>query len=185
MQVQVSTLHGTIITVPLQPSMLVSSFKQQCIETSPFHLFPLSVNADLAHMMRNCKKDGIRVSTFDGQLLDDGKPIGSQVDTLDTLFKLVFMKQYELNQEDNAMISEFAGHFENTRPAGLIVTMPLYQTQFVAMPVLGGGERRNHLLGILYQHIETQRHVRLQAAGADPRAWTQPGLTVTRIDVFA
>ena len=152
MQVQVSTLHGTIITVPLQPSMLVSLFKQQCIETSPFHLIPLSVNADLAYMMRNCNLDdliGIRVSTWDGQLLDDGKSIGSQVKTLDTLFKLVFMKQYDLNQEDMAMVREFAGNGSHTRPSELIVTMPLYQTQFVVMPVFGGAGRTNDLLGIL------------------------------------
>ena len=191
MQVQVSTLHGTIITVPLQPSMLVSLFKQQCIETSPFHLIPLSVNADLAYMMRNCNLDdliGIRVSTWDGQLLDDGKSIGSQVKTLDTLFKLVFMKQYDLDQDDLAMMREFAGlgHrnrlvASDTRPSGLIVTMPLYQTQMVVMPVFGGAGRRNHLLGILYQHSETQRHVQLQECGVDPSV-VDPSCPVTRAE---
>ena len=182
----VSTLHGTLIRVPLQLDMLVSVFKHACLQGSPFHLIPLSVNADLAYMMRHCNIDdlfGLRVSTWDGQLLDDGKSIGSQVDTLDTLFKLVFMKQYDLNQEDMAMVREFAGNVHASRH-GLIATMPLYQTQFVVMPVFGGAGRRNHLLGILYQHSETQRHVQLKECGVDPSD-VDPSCPVTLTEVLA
>ena len=92
--VDVSTLHGTIITIHVDPKELVGNFKKECMDVSPFHLTPLRINADLAHLMKDCKIDdliGFRVSTSEGQLLDDAETIRSQV-TTGTLLKLVFMK---------------------------------------------------------------------------------------------
>ena len=98
----VSTLHGAIVTIHVDPKELVGNFKNECMDVSPFHLTPLRINDDLAHLMRECTIDdllGFRVSTSNGNLLDDAVTIGSQV-TTGTLLKLVFMKQYELDHEE-------------------------------------------------------------------------------------
>ena len=100
-------------------------------------------------------------------------------DILLTTCSFPIMKQYDLNQEDMAMVREFAGNGSHTRPSELVVTMPLYQTQFVVMPVFGGAGRTNDLLGILYQHSETQRHVQLKECGVDPSV-VDPSCPVTR-----
>ena len=84
----ISTLQGTIIQVECEPSTVVRDFKQQCIEASPFHLSPLIVNVDLAHLMKDYdpdepfvvrRYDGIRVVHWNGNFMDDCKSIASQV----------------------------------------------------------------------------------------------------------
>ena len=165
----VSTLHGTIITIPVEPSMFVWGVKQKCMDASPFHLTPLNINADLAHLMRDCSIDaviGIKLSTWDGKLLQDGETIGSQVSTSNTLFKLVFMKQYELNHNERDMVMKFANLAHGI--SSIDVRMPQYGTQFVVRPVWGGGSRSNHILGLLYQHSGTEHHCQLKRSGVDP-----------------
>lgn len=85
-------------------------------------------------------------------MLQDGGTIGSQVSTLDTLFKLVFMKQYDLDHNDLDMVLELANLAHGT--SSLCVTMPLYGIQFEVHPVFGGGSRPNHILGPLHQHMD-------------------------------
>jgi hypothetical protein len=167
--IDVSTLHGTIITIPVEPRMLVRCVKQKCMDASPFHLTPLEINADLAHLMRDCSIDdliGIRLSTWDGRLLQDGETIGSQVSTINTLFKLVFMKQYDLNHHEMAMAMEFANLARGI--SHIAVRMPQYDTHFFVRPVWGDGSRSNHILGLLYQHSGTEHHCQLKGSGVNP-----------------
>ena len=147
--VAVSTLHGIFITIDVKPSMPVWCFKQACMDESPWHPTPLKVNADLGHLVKTCNIDnliGFRLATWDGQLLQDGETIGSQVSTIDTLFKLVFMKQYDLDHTDLDMVMEFANLAHGT--SSLCVTMPLYGIKFELHPVFGGGSRSNQILGL-------------------------------------
>ena len=174
MEVSVSTLQGTLIQVLVQPDMLVSALKMKCIEDSPFHMetsSALQTNADLAHVMRNsnvaqCIR-GVRLSTWYGKLLDDGQSIGSQVETLDMLFKMVFMQQYNLSKAEWAMIKTFADPAQRT--AGLVVTAPNHQTQFIVRPVWGGDDRPNAILGIIYNHCDTETHCQLMESGVHPK----------------
>ena len=125
--VNVFTLHGTIVTIHVDPKELVESFKEKCIGESPFHLTPLKINADLVHLMRDCKIDnkiGKRVSTWDGQLLDEKETIESHV-TTDTLLKLAFMKQYELDNSEREMAMTF---YQAHGPSEIDVCMPQYGT---------------------------------------------------------
>ena len=168
--VAVPALHGTLITIDVKPSMPVWCFKQACMDESPWHLTPLKVNADLGHLVNNCNIDnliGFRLATWDGQLLQDGETIGSQVSTIDTLFKLVFMKQYDLDHNDLDMVMEFANLAHGT--SSLCVTMPLYGIQFEVHPVFGGGSRSNQILGLLHQHMDSAAHCRAMKHGVDPR----------------
>ena len=174
MALTVSTLQGTLIKVPAQPDTLVYALKMKCIEASPFHMetsSALQTNADLAHVMRNskpteCIRD-VRLSTWDGKLLNDEELIGSQVDTLDVLFKMVFMQQYNLSNEEWPMLREFADYEKRT--AALVVTAPIHQTQFVARPVFGGEDRPNAILGIIYNHFETETHCQLMERDVHPK----------------
>ena len=149
--------------------MHVQRFKQTCMNESPWHLTPLKINVDFAHITNSCKIDdpiGFRMSTFDGEMLDDSKTIGSQVADIDTVFKLVFMKQYDLNTNEKAMCNQFAD--AACRTSALVVTMPQYGTEFVVEPVWGSEEKSRDILGIIYQHRTTYDHCELLKRGVDP-----------------
>ena len=96
--------------------------------------------------MRYCKIDntiGKTVTTWDGQLLDEKETIESQVAT-DTLLKLVFMKQYELDNSEREMAMTF---YQGHAPSEIDVCMPQYGTHLVVRLVWGGGERSTPYLG--------------------------------------
>ena len=170
----ISTLQGTIIQVDCEPSSVVRDFKQQCIDESDFDLTPLGVNVDLAGLMTVAgltKWEGVRVATLHGELLDDDRSIGSQMIFDENLFlcKLVFMKQgmAHLTPSERTQIAHFAdparfcaGYYMNLLPHG---------TPFVVLPVWGGVDRANEILGVLYQHKTTAEHCRMMQQGVDPR----------------
>ena len=70
------------------------------------------------------------------------------------------------------------------RTSGLIVTKPKGETTFVVRPVFGGADRPNAILGILYQHNDTEKHCQLKESGVDPRV-VDTTCQVTRVDVSA
>ena len=80
------------------------------------------------------------------------------------MFKLVFMKQYNFSGNENVLLSKFAQGYSDS-----VVTMGQYGTQFIVMPVWGGADRPNHILGIFYQHARTSFHCQLAVRGVDPR----------------
>ena len=165
MLADVSTLHGTLITIAVEPKMPIALLKSKCIRASPFQHSPLSINADLSCLMKdgnvedltNATRNGIRVSTWDGQLLPDADVLKDDLlsteEHVHTLFKLVLIKRYNLNYRDTEMAQTFAARPQRK----LDVTMEMYGTQFVVKPVWGDGERHNHILGLLYKHKATDR----------------------------
>ena len=86
--------------------------------------------------------------------------------TIDTLFKLVFIKQYDLDHNDRDMVMEFANLAHGT--SSLCVITPLYGTQFDVHLVFGGGSRSNQILGLLHQHVDIAAHCRAMKHGVDP-----------------
>ena len=176
-EVGISTLHGNIINLRVDPNIAVSAFKQQCMDASLFHLTPLAINVDLAFLMKlryskpadsqRSMWDGVRVALVDAQILDDRQSLGSQVALEDGgfLFKLVFVKQYHMDHDDMVFLHSLIAE-NKTRVA---VNAPKYGTPFVAMPVLGGEARARVVVGLFYQHKETEYHCNLKLRGVDPR----------------
>ena len=169
--VGVSTLHGDLITVAVEPNMKVSNFKKEIMRASPWQIIPLAVNADLAHLMGGCILDdlvGIRVSTYDGQLLQDQETIGSQVMMVDTHYKLVFMKQHDVDHKDMEMVMEFANlsNWDNPDEMMIDVHMP-HGTEFVVRLVWGGIERSNSIIGLCFTHKTTESHCEMKLYGID------------------
>ena len=174
-QVGISTLHGQIIDLWVDPNIVVSAFKQRCMDASPFHLTPLRINVDLAFLMKkrdskpadsqHGRWDGVRVAHWDGRFLDDMQPLGSQVvlGGGGFLFKLVVMKQCHLDEDDKVLLGILA-----TRTSKCVVRAPEYDTPFVAMAVWGGADREGHVLGLFYQHEKTDGHCSLQLHNVDP-----------------
>ena len=150
--------------------MLVMEFKQKCMEDIHWQITPLAVNADLAYVMSNCTLDdliGTRVSTWEGDLLQDAATLGSQVNpTIDTLYKLVFMKQCDLTRDEKEMVMEFADLSKRT--SGLVMHLPS-DTLVVVEPVWAGPKKSKRILGILYQHAKTKEHCNLMSHGVHPR----------------
>jgi hypothetical protein len=170
MLVSVSTLHGLLLHIDVNPTMLVMEFKQCILNDIHWQISPLASNADLAYLMAGCILDdlvGIRVSTYDGVLLQDAATLGSQVKpTIDTLYKVVFMKQFDLTNNENSMLMEFANLAKRT--SGLVMHLPS-GTLVVVEPVWAGPRRYNHILGILYQHSHTKQHCNMMGQGVHPR----------------
>ena len=168
--VAISTLHGKIISLPVEPDTIVSAFKQECLDACPGYA-PLAVNADWAEVMVNSLDiwgEGVRIAHVDGPLLQDAQSIGSQVHLGHNLFlfKMCFMRQTHFNARENAMIADFADDSKST--SGYIVD-GTHGTQFVVRPVWGCQNRAEEILGVLYQHRETERHCQLMERGVDPR----------------
>ena len=104
--------------------------------------------------------------------MDDCKSIASQGGHLgedEFMFKLVFMKEYNFSGNDKVLLSKFAQGYSDS-----VVTMGQYGTQFIVMPVWGGADRLNHILGIFYQHAKTGHHCELAGRGVDPREVAGP-----------
>jgi hypothetical protein len=173
--VGVSTLHGTIIHVSVKADTMVSALKKQCIDESDFELTPLRVNVDLAGLLTVshplAKYEGVRLVTLDGSFLQDDRSIGSQVTLAENifLFKLVFMKQHmeHFTSTERTQMMHFADAARKT--SGYILHLSPYNTPFVVMPVWGGVDRPNAILGLFYQHKATAEHARLMSNGVDPR----------------
>ena len=83
------------------------------------------------------------------------------------MFKLVFFKQTNLSHRDNAMIADFADRGKEA--SGYIVSLPPNDTQFVVMPVWGGVDRPDAILGVIYQHKATEEQCNFFLREVDPR----------------
>ena len=127
---------------------------------TPIHLAsPVSINVDLAAMAASGGK--LRISTWDGYLLQDHEVVPEQ----HRLLKLVFMKHADLSASDMRMVNAFA-----QQPcATLKVNMKAYGIELVAKLVFEGGERQNHILGIFYQHRNTKYHCELKIRSGSSR----------------
>ena len=190
--VGISTLHGNIIHIEVEAHTLVRAFKQQCMDESQLDVptplvSAMKVNVDVAHLMRSSgpaqnEWEGVRLAHWSGNFLDDHKTMGSQVTLWQTdlfMFKLVFFKQTNLSHRDNAMIADFVDHGKDT--SGYIVSLPHNDTQFVVMPLWGGVDRPDDILGVIYQHKATEEHCSLMLRGVDPR-WVDTKFNALKVD---
>ena len=82
------------------------------------------------------------------------------MDPIGTLYKLVFMKQYNVDENESAMVKELADRTRRTR--GLIVPFPS-GTEFVVYPMWGIGARSNATFGIFYQHWNIEQHCNIMS----------------------
>ena len=129
---------------------------------------------DLAELMNAAclsdleKWEGVRLAHWSGPFLDDDQSIGSQVPLGHDLFmfKLVFFKQSHFSHRDNAMMKDFADHGKQT--SGYIVTLQPNGTPFVVMPLWGGEDRPEAILGVFYQHKATEEQCSLRSMGIEP-----------------
>ena len=92
--INVSTLTGNVVHLQVLPGTLTGNIVQMamCADTwscgTPVHLLsPLTINLSMAEMKRS--GGNMRLSTWDGALLQDGEVIPASCN----FFKLVFMKQ--------------------------------------------------------------------------------------------
>ena len=173
--VGISTLHGNIIHIDVEAQTLAKVFKQQCIDESQLDVAPLKINVDLAGLMNGSDKftkwEGVRLASLnDGALLDDDRSIGSQVALGHNvfMFKLVFMKQgwKHLSADERTMLAHFADGRKGV--SGYILTLPPHDTPFVVMPLWGGEDRPENILGVFYQHKATEEQCSLMSMGIEP-----------------
>ena len=64
------------------------------------------------------------------------------------------------------MMKDFADHGKRT--SGYIVTLPPNGTPFVVMPLWGGVDRPEAILGVFYQHKATEEQCSLMSKGIEP-----------------
>ena len=178
--VGVSTLKGAIISIEVWPDLPVKEFKRMILDDSHWQVGPSTVNEDIAVVTLNSAptiRDDLqddktlgrfyafRICTWDGEMLQDDQTLGSQVDSISTLYKLVFMKQDgSMNDVEHLMAREFAASTArpkfSMRTRGLVVQQR-YGTKFVVYPVWGTGDRCMHILGVFYEHWNTEAHCKL------------------------
>ena len=111
LRVPCSSPHGQLLYIEIHPQMFVSEAKAAVMLQVPDSAV-LSVNADWAEIKAGCPEAqrSFRLCTYDGQMLQDHLTFSSQMTSyqMQTLYKLVWMKQYNLNQGDKALIHLFA-----------------------------------------------------------------------------
>ena len=166
--VSVSTIHGNLIRVLVHPGMQILDFKDKCFENdlwsgTPISLLtPLAINRDLAVMMSEGKQitdprpllmkgryNRFRLCTKDGDLLDDEGVLQEDMLTNCKLFKVQWMKQFNLRVEEEASLVQCMTSEQH------IVSFDMtfnHNTSFRAFPFYGN---ENQLHGIVYQHSET------------------------------
>ena len=83
-----------------------------------------------------------------------------------------------MTDQDIELVKPFAGGICERR-----VHMPQYCTEFIVMPVWGGFERSNNILGIFYQHEKTANHCSLVQRGVGPREIASNG-PVMALDIL-
>ena len=95
----------------IHPQMFVSEAKAAVMLHVP-DISVLQVNADWAEIQQGCPEAqrSFRLCTYDGHMLQDHLTFSSQMTSyqMQTLYKLVWMKQYNLNQGDRVLIHNFA-----------------------------------------------------------------------------
>ena len=82
------------------------------------------------------------------------------------LFKMCFMRQTNFSDEENVWKAVFADH--SNRTSGFVFH-GRHGTGFVVKPVYGCEvSRPNAILGVVYHHLNTDKHCELMTRGVDP-----------------
>ena len=169
--VSVSTIHGNLIRVLVHPGMQILDFKDKCFENdlwsgTPISLLtPLAINVDLAAMMSEGKQvtdprpwqmkgryNRFRLCTKDGALLDDEEVLQEDMLTDCKLFKVQWMKQFNLRVEEEASLVQCMTSEQHVVSFDMTFN---HNTSFRAFPFYGN---EGQLHGLVYQHNESQGH---------------------------
>ena len=168
----------------IAPDLQTNDFKKMIFDDNHWQNAPAWVNEDIAMVLNSVptirddlgesESCAFRLCTWDGAMLSDYLSLGSQLDQLDdkSLFKMIWYKQKDTMSDDELlMVHEFAQSTErpdpNERTRGLIVVQPA-GTEFVVYPMWGTGDRCKHILGVFYQHMNTENHCKLMSKGVHP-----------------
>ena len=190
----VSTLKGDIFSIEVWPDLPATEFERMILDDRHRQSGPSCVNEDVAVVTLNSAPTirddlhsdatldrfyALRIFTWDGVMLQDDQTLGSQLDSIGTLYKLVWYKQQDtMSDDERLMVDEFAASTHrpeySKRTRGFIVQQPA-GTKFVVYPVWGTGDRRRHILGVFYQHWNTENHCKLMGRGVNPMMVDQCG----------
>ena len=173
--VSVSTIHGNLVRVLVHPGMQILDFKDKCFEEdlwsgTPISLLtPLAINVDLAAMMSEGKQvtdprpwqmkgryNRFRLCTKDGDLLDDEDVLQEDMLTNCKLFKVQWMKQFNLRVEEEASLVQCMTSEQHVVSFDMTFN---HNTSFRAFPFYGN-EGQFH--GLVYQHSEIKGHCESQ-----------------------
>ena len=111
-RVACSSPHGQLVYIEIHPQMFVSDAKAAVMLHVPEDISVLSINADWAEIQAGCPAAQriFRFCTYDGDMLQDHLTFSAQMTSyqMQTLYKLVWMKQYNFTQADRVFMYNFA-----------------------------------------------------------------------------
>ena len=156
-KIDVSTLHGTLITIDVEPTCPVWLVRDYIWRASPWDITPLRINADLAHLTAGYWDSELRICTHDKEVLQNhammGDECGQYDGKLQSLFKLVFIKTCNrLADFDLRALQRLA---DKTEPAsGLLTHLALHDSLIIIEPLCGDGDG---IVGLVYQSVDSYK----------------------------
>ena len=164
-EVGVSTLHGILLPIQVDPTQTIEEVKQaiqQSILASPSASDIASheeLGDDMLELMHGCAPEDVnfRLCTWDGTMLQDKMTFQAQMtrkEIAESFFKVVWMKQHNFSARDRQIL-----HFFHDNPRAAHVSIPMTNgTEFYVRPVFGGQGRLNDMLGLVFNHRDTEAH---------------------------
>ena len=138
--------------------MFVSEAKAAVMLQTSMDISVLQVNVDWAGIQKGCPvaQRSFRFCTHDGNFLQDNQTFSCQMKSsqMQTLYKVVWMKQYNFHPMDLQMMQTFA---DNHAIDNIGCQMRSGNT-FYLRAVWGGADRPNAILGLVWQHSLTEKH---------------------------
>ena len=175
--VPVSTIYGNLIKVLVHPGMSILEFKDKCFQEDLWSgvpicvLTPLAINVDMAALMQEGEEitdpklwkmvghyNRFRLSTKDGELLDDDGVLQQDMISDCKLFKVQWMKQFNLTDAEMALL---VGCMTSDGPVMSFDVTINHNTPFLGFPFYG---KNNELAGLVWQHKKTQGHCEREKA---------------------
>ena len=159
LRVPCSSPHGQLLYIEIHPQMFVSEAKAAVMLQTSMDTSVLQVNADWADIQQGCPEAqrSFRFCTHDGNLLQDDQTFSCKMKSsqMQTLYKVVWMKQYNLHPWDLQMVQTLA---ENQSIDNIGYQMNGSGNTFYLRAVWGGADRPNAILGLVWQHSLTEKH---------------------------
>ena len=168
LRVPCSSPHGQLLYIEIHPQMFVSEAKAAVMLQTSMDISVLQVNADWAEIQQGCPEAqrSFRLGTHDGNLLQDDQTFSCQMKSsqMQTLYKVVWMKQYNMNPWDLQTMQIFA---DNKIIEDIGCQMKGSGNTFYLRAVWGGADRPNAILGLVWQHSLTEKHCMAQRRNQD------------------
>ena len=157
--------------------MSILEFKDKCFQEDLWSgvpiwfLTPLAINVDIAALMQEGEEttdpklwkmvgqyNRFRLCTKDGDLLDDDGVLQQDMISDCKLFKVQWMKQFNLTDAEMALL---VGCMTSDGPVMSFDVTINHNTSFLGFPFYG---KNNELLGLVWQHKKTQGHCEREQA---------------------